>query len=804
MLASPEAIPRGRRNPWRQPTLCRPARTAAGWLAAAVLALSLRPLAALGQTAPAAPPSDETQLVLPTIEVIAPTPLLGSGVARDQVPAETSVLTSTDISRSGSADALRAVNEAVPGATLDAAAGNPFQPSLFYHGFQASPLQGNAQGLAVYVNGARFNQAFGDTVNWDLIPDIAIDRLNVVGSNPVFGLNALGGAVAVQMKNGFTYKGGEADLLGGSFDKYQGEAQYGIQSGNAAAYAALSGLHEGGWREAQSSDLANFFGDVGWRGTGGEAHASVTMAQTRLNGPGTSPVQQLKADPAAVFTAPNLIANKYGQLNLTASYQVSERTSLQGNAYVDALSQHVSNGGVSDFSPCNDGSGLLCEAPGVYATAPGGVPIPDFLKGGPYSQLNNQSTNTTGYGASLQVTNRRPLFGRGNQLIAGISFDGAQTLFGASSQLGQLVVANSSFAGPGITVDQADGSVAPVRVAISNAYYGAFFTDLYDLTPALTANVAGRFNLAQIDLKDQLGTSLTGNHDFSRFNPSGGLTWKLRPDLSLYASYAEANRAPTPAELTCASPAAPCSLANFFVGDPGLKQVVSHTVEAGARARFHPFGDAVLTSNAAFYRTTLSNDIMAVNSPVQGRAFFQNVGGTLRQGVDLDLQLTVGRWLAWLGYSYIDAEFQSAFTESSQNNPGADVNGNIHISPGDKLPGIPTHLIKLGADYHVSDAWTIGGTAIAATGQYLFGDEANLQPQTPAYFVLNLHTSYQLFKNVQLFGQIDNAFNATYYTFGTFSPTASVPIAQAPGATNPRSYSPAAPIGVTVGIRAIF
>jgi iron complex outermembrane receptor protein len=773
------------------------------FLATSVVAMVCVPAVAMAQgVPPEAAPSAE--LVLPTIEVVAPTPLLGSGVERDKVPAENTVVTRTDISRDGNANAMRALNETAAGLTLDDTAGNPYQPTLIYHGFQASPLQGNAQGLAVYVNGARFNQPFGDTVNWDLFPDIAIDRVNVEGSNPVFGLNALGGAVAVQMKNGFTYHGGELDLLGGSFGKYQAELQYGVQAGNVATYIAARGVHDDGWRQAQSSDLINFFGDLGWRGGRGELHIDLTSADTRLNGPGTSPVQQLAADPAAVFTAPNLIVNTYRRINLTTNVIASDSTSVQGNLYYDYLLQRVANGGVSNFAPCGDGSGLLCESPGVFATSVNGNPIPDFLNGGPYGQLNSQSTNTNGYGAALQVTNRSRLLGRGNQFIAGLSFDGAQTLFSANSQLGQLIVANSQYAGPGMAIAQPDGSIAPVRVAISDANYGAFFTDLYDLTPSLSVNLAGRFNLAQIDLQDQLGTALSGNHTYTRFNPSAGLTWKVLPDLSLYASYSEANRAPTPAELTCASPASPCSLANFFVGDPDLRQVVSHTVEAGVRARVHPFADATLTSDLSLFRTTLSDDILAVNSPLQGRVFFQNVGGTLRQGADLALRLTYGRLQAWLAYSYIDAEFQTDFTESSQNNPGADDNGNIQVKSGDRLPGVPQHILKVGADYKPTDAWTIGATAIAASGEFLFGDEANLTPRTPAYFVLNLHTSYQLTKNLQLFGLLENAFNTQYYTFGTLSPTSSVPIAQAPGATNPRSYSPAAPIGALVGVRATF
>ncbi|MGH7048082.1 MAG: TonB-dependent receptor [Stellaceae bacterium] len=756
--------------------------------------------AAMGPAAMGAP----ALTVLPTVEVIGATPLLGSGVDRSKVPAETHVLTQQDITLDGNADALRAMNQLVPGVTLDSVSGNPFQPTLFYHGFQASPLQGTEQGLAVYVNGARFNDPFGDTVNWDLIPDLAIDRMNVVGSNPVFGLNALGGAISVQMKNGFTYHGTEIDLSGGSFGKYQGEMQYGVQSGDVAAYAAANGLQENGWRQTQSSQLRNFYGDLGWQGNRGEVHVNVTTAVDRLNQPGTSPIQQLFAAPDAVFTAPNLVTNQYAQVNLTGSYNISDNTSLQGNAYYDYLLQKIYNGDVSDFSPCDDGSGLLCEAPGLPAIDRNGNPIPAFLGDGPYSDLDQQSTNTNGYGAAVQIINHRALFGRPNQLIAGVSFDGGQTLFGASTQIGGLAVATSEFAGPGITVEQPDGSIGSVRAGISNAYYGAFFTDTYDITPTLFANVAGRFNFAQINLSDQLGTSLTGDHSFDRFNPSGGLTWKVLPDLALYASYAEANRAPTPLELTCSSAASPCSLANFLVADPDLKQVVSHTIEAGVRATAHPMDGSTLSSTVALYRTSLSDDIVFLSSPIQGRAFFGNVGSTLRQGFDLDLRFTKGPLLAWIGYSYIDAVFQNGFTESSENNPGADAAGNIQIEPGDHLPGIPTNLLKLGVNYHVTPVWTVGGSGIYASGQFLFGDEANLTPQTPGYFALDLHTSYQVTKNFQLFAQIENAFNETYYTFGTFSPTASVPTAQAPGATEPRSLSPGAPIGVTVGLRATF
>src|SRR5437868_2981823 len=459
----------------------------------------------LSAAAAAQQPSEALPLSLPTVEVVGATPLLGSGVDRDKVPAETQVLTDRDISRNGYPQMLPALEENVPGVTLDNAAGNPFQPNLLYHGFVASPLQGNPQGLAVYLNGVRFNQPFGDTVNWDLIPDIAIDRVDLVGSNPVFGLNALGGALSVRTKNGFTYHGGEIDILGGSFSHYQGELQYGVQSGNTAVYVAATGLHEGGWRDLQSSNVRNFHGDIGWRGSRAEAHLNVTAADNTLNGPGTSPIELLAVDPSALFTAPNLIKNRYALVTASGTYDVTDTTSLQGVAYYEYFLQQVANGNVPVARPCTDQdqAGFLCVAPGAFATNRAGNPIPDFLNGGPYSDLDQQSTNTNGYGASVQVTNRDERFGHPNQLVAGFSFDGARILFSGSTQIGGLSLADRVFAGPGTTIDQADGSIAPVRVGISNAYYGLFFTDTLDVTPELSANLAGRFNLAQIDLTQQ-------------------------------------------------------------------------------------------------------------------------------------------------------------------------------------------------------------------------------------------------------------------------------------------------------------
>jgi hypothetical protein len=254
--------------------------------------------------------SEQPITQLPQVEVVGASPLIGSGIDRNKVPAETHILNSDDLKREGVPDLLGSLNQQVGGVSLESASGNPFQPTLFYHGFAASGLQGTPQGLAVYVNGMRFNQPFGDTVDWDLIPNIAIDQINLVGSNPVFGLNALGGAVSVQLKDGFSYHGFEGDISGGSFGQVQGEFQYGKQVGNVATYVAGTVLHQSGWRDLQSTNLQNIYGDVGWRGERAELHLNITGAHSILNGPGTSPIELLSVDPAAQFTAPNQIKNR--------------------------------------------------------------------------------------------------------------------------------------------------------------------------------------------------------------------------------------------------------------------------------------------------------------------------------------------------------------------------------------------------------------------------------------------------------------------------------------------------------------
>ncbi|HEY2047775.1 MAG TPA: TonB-dependent receptor [Caulobacteraceae bacterium] len=735
--------------------------------------------------------------------VVSATPVPGAGVDRDRLPVETQVLTAADLARDGEPDLLRALETQVGPVNLDSASGNPFQPTLFYHGFEASPLQGTPEDLAVYVDGVRFNTPFGDTVNWDLIPSLAIRRMTIEGSNPVFGLNALGGALNTELQTGLTFQGEESDLSGGSFALVEGDAAVGRRIGDTAVYLATSVIHEGGWRDLQSSDIQNLYGDVAWTRSGAELHLGLRFANSDLNGPGTSPVELLAADPRAQFTGPNNIKNRYAALDLRGSDQIDAWTTVQGVAYLDYFRQSVANGNAANDLPCGDGSGLLCSRSGYSATA-GGAPIPAFLGENPfaYSELDEQTTDTIGYGASLQAANVHPLWGMPNHAVWGGSFDGAWTGFKAASFIGGITPVTRLFVGPGVLIDE-PGNNVPVDVGVRDADYGLFASDTLQLTPALALTLSGRFNDAQADLEDRLGGDLAGDHAYSRFNPAAGLSWRVTSWLTAYAGYAEANRAPTPAELSCAGPQDSCSLANFFVGDPDLKQVVAHTVEAGLRGAFDGGGVRV-EYHLGLYRSELDDDIVFVNSVTLNRAYFTNVGATRRQGVDADLQVTDGPWSAHLAYAYTDATYQSGFVEAAGSNPVADANDEVTIVPGDRLPGIPLNQVKLRLQWQATGRLSLAVTGVGQTGEYLFGDEANLTPRLPGFFIVNLDAAYRLTRRVQLFARVENVTNRTYYTYGTFSPTSQVFLVQAPGASDPRSYSPASPIGASGGVRVSF
>jgi iron complex outermembrane recepter protein len=313
-----------------------------------------------------------------------------------------------------------------------------------------------------------------------------------------------------------------------------------------------------------------------------------------------------------------------------------------------------------------------------------------------------------------------------------------------------------------------------------------------------------RFNYAGINLDGENGALLNGFSNFFHVNPTVGFTYKLTPDVNFYAGYAMTNRAPTPLELGCADPNNPCIIDNFLVSDPKLKQVVGQTFEVGFRGQnaLAPWGPqwGKLTWSAGLFRTTLNNDILPLQSPANGFGFFSNVGTTLRQGAEISANWTGDRWSAYANYTYLDAVYLSTFDEPSPFNPLADANGNIPITNGTQIAGIPKNTVKVGVDYAVTDKWHVGADMVAASGQVIFGNENNALPQVPGYAIFGLHTSYQVGKNFQIYGFAQNIFDQRYYTSGALFDVTSFPNA-APFLTNPTSLGPGKPVAIYGGMR---
>jgi iron complex outermembrane receptor protein len=741
---------------------------------------------------PRAGPAPAThQAAAPTSE-----PAPNAGMERTKIPANVQVVTSQDIERTGTSNLVDVLDRRLSSVSVTDSAGNPFQATVTYRGFAASPVPGTPQGLAVYQNGIRVNEAFGDVVNWDLIPTIAIDRAVVFTNNPVFGLNALGGAISLEMKNGFTWQGTEFDLRGGSRGRAQASVQSGQQVGNFGTYVAMEGIDDRGFRKFSPSYVRRLYGDLGYRAEDAELHLNIGAASNFFGATAPVPIQLLQQDYSAVYTTPQTTRNVVGQIALNGTYNMSPTFTLQGNVYFRGFNQNHLDGNTTDFAPCNDGSGLLCDASGNQTS------LPDAFGASTLGSLDRTFTRSRRAGGTLQATSTEKIGEHGNQLIFGISYHRGWTQFNAVSELG-IIQPNLMVSSTGLVINEPASDISPVSLRAINTYYGVYALDTFDITPALSLTAGARYNVAKIDLHDQIGTALTSFASYGRINPVAGLTFKILPNLSIYGGYSEANRAPTPLENGCADRNQPCLIDNFLVADPPLKQVVSRTVEAGIRGNFDVsfFGPGKINWNVGGFRTYNFNDILNVPSAIAGRGFFENAGDTRRQGIEAGISYTDTKLSAYANYSLVDATFRSNIQLASPFNPFADASGNINVVPGDRIPSIPRHRLKLGADYFVTEKWKVGADSSFVGSSYLRGDETNLLPRIPAYQVVNLRTSYQIDKNVQVYALAENALNRHYTTFGTLFDTTAIGFLPL---TDPRTVSPAPPLGVYAGVKAKF
>ncbi|HTB65598.1 MAG TPA: TonB-dependent receptor [Steroidobacteraceae bacterium] len=757
---------------------------------------------------------------LQTVTVTA-TAIPGADIDIDKVPGNAQILTSADLIRDGSASLTGALNSNLSSINVNDALDDPFQPDILYRGFEASPVLGTPQGLAVYQNGVRINEAFGDTVNWDLFPDVAIERVELVSSSPLYGLNALGGAISVTMKNGFTYPGGDLELSGGSFGQRSATVQYGVNNGTFGLYVASRALDWDGWREFSGDRMRDVYAVLSAHTDTATLDLSYTRADNAMNGQGPAPLQELAVNRSLVFTGPQANINSVNFLTLNGSLKLTDTWSLQSVLYYRQYAQSVQNGDSSDYKACTDTPGILCQPDGVTPlTNATGAQLPDISDGGDLliGQNDFEVIDAWSRGASFQVANSDSLIGHENHFTAGAAVDYSSSSFFSGTQIGvlnsALLVLPSDllvFTPQNSDAAVANGDPTPVSVDSINKNFGAFVTDTFNVTADLAVTASGRYNVAHIDLTDQLGDNLSGYNRFVHFNPALGATYKVLPAMTLYGGWSANTRTPTASEIECSDPLTPCLLPTNLAGDPPLlKQVVSHTGELGLRGMLPDLAGGEVSWNLSGFRTLLENDIFGIATSIS-QGFFQNIGDTRREGFEAGIGYHGQRWSAFANYSFVQATFQSALTVPSPSNPFQDENGDIQVAPGDRMPGIPESRLKLGADFKIIPQWTVGATLNYVSSAYYVGDESNQLPPLPGYATVNLHTSYQPFAHFEVFASISNLLNRKYATWGILSdPTGinapGVPAdagTNGPGVDN-RFQSPAAPFEVFGGVRVSF
>jgi len=782
----------------------------------------------------------------------------GASIDRDKIPFPVQTAGASELENSNTLSLADFLSRNFSSISVNDAQNNPLQADLQYRGFTASPLLGLSQGLAVYQNGARINEPLGDTVNWDLLPQSAIDNITLSGgANPLFGLNSLGGSLVVTMKDGFSYQGSEVEATTGAFGRNTVSIETGGNDGTLAYYVNLDYFEENGWRDQSASDALNFYGALAWRSELTHVDLHYQYTDSELIGNGASPIELLKLDRSALFTGPDITSNDMQMLSVEFEHEVAADISFGGNVYFRRNKTNSFNGDLSEFSVCelqsgdtllsgleDDGLEVLtlddddiCDGQFASTTA-----LEDFLNTAATqlgtetfnledlsdelsgtgllsaAAINNISTRTQeSSGLDFQWTLHPSMFGKDSQLIAGGAYFRGQSGFNSVMELSDIdpVTRLTKALGTGTFVDDAATLINTVTESGS-----LYFTNSIDLTDKLTLTLSARANNTRVELRDQSGMrpELNGSHDFFRINPAVGLTWQVQPDHNLYASYSESSRAPTPIELACNegvfdlavayaieagedadSVDFECRLPNAFLADPPLDAVVAKSIELGARGFL---GDT--SYSLGLFNTTNYDDIL-FQTTGRSTGLFANVDKTRRRGVEASLG---GHWhaLRWMaGYSFIDATFEDSFMALSPNHAFADDAGEISVSRGDHIPGIPRNQFKFSADYTVRTGFALGLDIVSNDEQVVRGDESNQLQAVSGYTVMNLRARYSYSDNLELFAKIDNLFDRDYETFGLLGENpgeAALPIIE--DFSIPLFLGAAAPRAGFIGVRYSF
>jgi len=756
-----------------------------------------------------------------SITVVGTTPLSGVGVAPGQLPVTVQSAAALDLERTGATNLSDFLNRRLNGVFVNEIQGNPFQPDVNYRGYTASPLLGTPQGLSVYLDGVRMNEPFGDVVSWDLIPRVAIAEVTLMpGSNPLFGLNTLGGALAVDTKSGRTHPGTSLQISGGSFGRRVTELEHGGANAKGLDwYLAGNLFFEDGWRQASPSNVRQVFSRLGWKGERTTLGISTSYASNLLNGNGLQELRLLQRDYRSAYTLHDATSHRAPWVNLTGRHSVTDKLSVYGKVYFRSVDTKTFNGDINEesldqsvYQP-NAAERVALAAAGFTGVPTSGAtaantPFPFLrclgnvlLRDEPAEKcnglINRGQSNQKNYGATGQLSWLGALAGYRHQITAGAAWDASSLGFRQTSELGYLnpnrTVTGTGAFGDGVTGGDVDGEPYDVRVILDGRIQtgSLYLTDTMSFG-ALTLTASGRFNRTVVNNFDRIlpsgPGSLSGRHHFARFNPAVGGAYQLGSGVTTYFNYSEGSRAPTAIELGCADPENPCKLPNAMAGDPPLFQVVTRTFEAGLRGGG---AERRVRWNLGWFHADNRNDILFIASPQSGYGYFKNFGRTQRKGVEggvtgkVHQRVTLGA-----NYTFLNASFESqeqVLGESNSSNDGAarGLDGLINVRPGNRIPLSPQHTGKAFAQVQATKRLSADLDFIAVSSAYARGNENNLHQadgtfyvgpgRSAGYGVLNGGARFAWHRRVELFLQATNLLNLRYYSAAQLGPAGFTP-----------------------------
>lgn len=663
------------------------------------------------------------------------------------VPAGVQVIEGEELRRSSSPSLPDLLAGQVPGLTLSDEQGNSYQPDLSLRGFQATSVTGVPQGVSVFLDGVRVNEPTAEEVNFDLLPTEDLERVEVVpGPSVVFGRNTLAGALNLITQRGKRGIAALAEVWAGSADFQNYRVQVSGGTGPFDFYLSGAETREDGWREASGARLSKVFGKLGFRAGGSDLTLSYQHVDNRISQAGPLPASELVRDRAANYTAGDFFAPRLNQLALNVRQDIGERFTLSANGF----------GRVLDVEQFN--VNLIAANTRLFSRSASG-------------------------GGTVQLDFTAPLLGRRNLLTAG--FEAAHS---------------------DVEVSVFSEQDLDTHVRDRQDTLAAYLQDTFRIARSalregdeLILTAAGRWDFIRHRIGDESPSrpereNASGAPAFRRFDPLVGLNYNLSRELGVYLSFSQGFRAPAFLELTCAGPASICpGLQAGTAPDPALKPVRAINYEVGFRSRPLPWFSGQISA----YRTDVFDDIFSVSPAGTTGVYFQNIGKTRRQGVEVSVRGKPAGWLdTSLTYALTDARFEEDVVLATPR-PGPDCTGlscSERVQRGREFPLVPRHRAHARLDF-LPYGWlslSISGAFVGA--QRLRGDEENVERALEHSFSLDGGVRLSI-GGFAAWVRLTNLLGAQYSTFGTFAPNPKLP-----GMPVERFLTPGRPFQLFAGV----